>query len=448
MAVLGTFDVLVLGGGTAGCVLAGRLSEDPDLAVCLVEAGPDYGPRAAGRWPEDMLDARILPFSHSWERLDESDRSQHRARIIGGCSSHNACIVLEGAPEDYDEWGHGWSHAELKPYLDRARAALGTRQTEPGELSPWHAAFAEAAGADAILHPVNADGAVRLNAAFGYLDPARGRPNLTVVADAIADRVLLDGDRATGALTSAGEIAADLVIVACGAYGSPGVLLRSGIGPERGLPVGEGLIDHVGVGVAWEPTEALQRETAAFEAERPAFMGQVSVGLASRSCEPGLWDTFLFPALDPGYEISGAAFAMKPRSRGRVALSGPGAEDPLDIDHGFYADARDLDVVAEAVEALRELGRSAPVRRYAARETKPGPEVDARDHARDAVRGFFHPVGTCAIGTVVDAECRVIGVEGLRVADASVMPTIPRVNTNLSTAAIAERVAAMIRADR
>jgi choline dehydrogenase len=160
VAVPGTFDVLLLGGGTAGCALAGRLSEDPDLAVCLVEAGPDYGPRAAGRWPEDMLDARILPFSHSWGRLDESDRSQHRARIIGGCSSHNACIVLEGAPEDYDEWGHGWSHAELKPYLDRARAALGTRQTQPGELSPWHAALAEAAGADAILHPVNADGAV------------------------------------------------------------------------------------------------------------------------------------------------------------------------------------------------------------------------------------------------------------------------------------------------
>jgi choline dehydrogenase len=395
-----------------------------------------------------MLDARILPFSHSWARLDEADRSQHRARIIGGCSSHNACVVLEGAPEDYDEWGPGWTHADLRPHLERARAALGTRQTTPEELSPWHAAFAEAAGGDAILHPVNADGAVRLNAAFGYLDPARDRPNLTILADASADRVLLDGDRVTGALTSAGAIDADLVIVACGAYGSPGVLLRSGIGPERGLPVGEGLSDHVGVGIAWEPTEALQRETTAFAERRPAPMTQVTVRGRSRACEPGLWDTFLVPALDPGWEISGAAFAMKPRSRGRVALSGPGPEDPLDIDHGFYADPRDLDVVTEAVEALRELGRSAPVRRYAAREARPGPEVGAREHARAAVRGFFHPVGTCAIGAVVDAECRVIGVEGLRVADASVMPTIPRVNTNLSTAAIAERVAGMILADR
>ena len=113
MAALGTFDVLVLGGGTAGCVLAGRLSEERYLAVCLVEAGPDYGPRAARRWPEDMLDARILPFSHSWARLDESDRSQHRARIIGGCCGTSAAHVRamaealaaspKAAPPSYEE---------------------------------------------------------------------------------------------------------------------------------------------------------------------------------------------------------------------------------------------------------------------------------------------------------------------------------------------------------
>ena len=96
------FDVLVVGGGSAGCVLAARLSEDAGISVCLVEAGPDYGPRGGGGWPADMLDARIIPLSHSWERLDPDDRSQHRARIIGGCSSHNACVVLEGAPEDYE----------------------------------------------------------------------------------------------------------------------------------------------------------------------------------------------------------------------------------------------------------------------------------------------------------------------------------------------------------
>jgi choline dehydrogenase len=100
------FDVLVLGGGTAGCVLAARLSENPNRAVCLVEAGPDYRPYAEGRWPDDILDARRLAFSHAWE-TDQEDRSQLRARILGGCSAHNACVVLEGAPSDYDEWGNG-----------------------------------------------------------------------------------------------------------------------------------------------------------------------------------------------------------------------------------------------------------------------------------------------------------------------------------------------------
>ena len=124
-------------------MLAARLSED-GRRVCLVEAGPDYGPHAAGRWPADMLDARRLAFSHAWE-TDREDRSQLRARIIGGCSAHNACILLPGAPADYDEWGHGWSHEVIEPYLRRAERALRVRRIEPGELSPWHRAFAHRA---------------------------------------------------------------------------------------------------------------------------------------------------------------------------------------------------------------------------------------------------------------------------------------------------------------
>ena len=105
------FDVLVLGGGAAGCVLASRLSEEPDRTVCLVEAGPDYGPYDEGRWPADILDARQLALdSHCWARDDEQDRSQLRARILGGCSAHNACAVLRGPPVDYDRWGAGWSY--------------------------------------------------------------------------------------------------------------------------------------------------------------------------------------------------------------------------------------------------------------------------------------------------------------------------------------------------
>ena len=426
-------------------MLAARLSED-GRRVCLVEAGPDYGPHAAGRWPADMLDARRLAFSHAWE-TDREDRSQLRARIIGGCSAHNACILLPGAPADYDEWGHGWSHEVIEPYLRRAERALRVRRIEPGELSPWHRAFAHAD--EAILHPVNAVGTVRWNTAFAYLDPARERANLTILADTLADRVLLEGDRAVGVATAAGELRAATVVLAAGAYGSPGILLRSGIGPQRELPVGEGLSDHVGVGLGFAGTERLQRETAEFERSRPLFMAQVTVPLASRGCPPGLSDLFFFPGLDPpgerGYEPSVAVFAMKPASRGAVRLTSSDPRAPLAIDHGFLSDARDAEVLAEGVEALRTLAGGDRIGPYAGREERPGAAVGARAHVSASARGFFHPVATCAIGRVVDGDGGVRGLDGLHVADASIMPTIPRANTNLSTVALAERLAEVIR---
>jgi choline dehydrogenase len=316
------------------------------------------------------------------------------------------------------------------------------------ELSPWHRAFAEAAGEDAIMHPVNAVGNVRWNAAFAYLDPARGRENLTILADTLVDRVLLEDDRAVGVRTVAGELLAETVVLAAGAYGSPGILLRSGIGPERGLPVGEGLCDHVGVGFGYATTDRLQRETAEFERSRPLFMCQLTVSIASSVCAEGLCDLFLFPAIDPpaegGYGASVAVFGMKPESRGAVRLNSADPRVPLAIDHGFLSEKRDTDVLAEGVEALRRLTERDPIRSYAGHEIRPGPQVDAQEHVRQAVRGFFHPVGTCAIGRVVDGRGRVNGVEGLFVADASVMPTIPRVNTNLSTIALADRIAGFI----
>jgi choline dehydrogenase len=434
------FDVVVAGGGTAGCVLAARLSEDPERTVCLVEAGPDYGPYAAGRWPADMLDGRRLAFSHAWE-TDREDRSQLRARILGGCSAHNACVLLEGPPADYDEWGPGWTYAELGPFLRRAREQFAVRVFDEDELSPWHRVFAGRAGG--FVHEVNARGAVRWNAAFAYLDEARGRPNLTIRADTLVARVLLDGSgsRATGVETSGGAIDAEAVVLAAGAYGSPGILLRSGVGPERGLPVGEGLCDHVGVGFAWEPTARLQEETARFEAEHPLFMGQATVQVASSVCPDGLWDVFLFPAVDPGYEISGAVFAMKPLSRGQVRLNDADPRTPLSVEHGFLRDPPDAAVLEEGVEVLRGLAAGAEARVYAGRELRPGPEVSAAEHVATGTRGFFHPVGTCALGSVVDASGGVAGLDGLVVADASIMPTIPRVNTNLTVAAIAEKIA-------
>jgi choline dehydrogenase len=437
------FDVAVLGGGAAGCVLAARLSENPDRRVCLVEAGPDYGPYGAGRWPADILDGRRLALeSHCWETAVE-DRSQLRARIVGGCSAHNACVVLPGADGDYDEWGPGWTADELRPYLERGKRELGTRTAT--EVSPWGQAWLEASE-EAIVNPMNAVGQVRWNAAFAYLDPARGRPNLELRADTLVDRI--DPDSGT-VRTDRGELRAETIVLTASAYGSPAILLRSGIGPglEHDLPVGQGLCDHVGTGLGWQATQALQRDVDEFAQGAPVFMGQITVRGRTENCPDGISDLFLFPAIEQGeegWEISAAAFVMKPYSRGEVRLLADQPTAPLDIRHNWLADERDAVALTEGFELLRELGSSDPVRCYAARELRPGREVGAGTHVRETARGFFHPTGTCAIGRVVDAEARVIGISTVRVADASIMPTIPTANTHLSTVAIAERVAELL----
>ncbi|HEY1316639.1 MAG TPA: GMC family oxidoreductase [Gaiella sp.] len=440
-----TYDVAIAGGGTAGCALAARLSEDPSRTVCLVEAGPDYGAFDDGAWPEDLLDARTLAFSHAWE-TDREDRSQLRARVIGGCSAHNACILIRPPPEDYDAWGPGWSYPEVAPYLDRAEATFAPRTFPEDELSPWHRAFAEAAGEDTIVHTANVRGTTRWNAGFAYLDAARSRANLTILAATLVDRVLVEGGRAVGLETEGAEIRARTVVLAAGAYGSPAILLRSSVDPA--LPVGLGLQDHVGVGFGFASPTAIQEEAARFTDERPLFSAQVSLRARSSTCEPGLWDLFHLAALDQDaegrFEASAATFVMRTRSRGSVRLAAADPRVPPIVDHGLLADPRDAAALEEAVIQLRSLAANAGVAELGGDEVRPGPDVSPEEHARTGARGFFHPTGTCAIGAVVDDRCRVLGVESLFVADASVMPEVPRVNTNLATAAVAERVAAQL----
>ena len=198
----------------------------------------------------------------------------------------------------------------------------------------------------------------------------------------------------------------------------------------------------------------MQEETRAYEQRFPLFMAQIIVKARSGQCPESLWDIHLFPATDQAkdelghptgsYELSAAAFALKPRSRGRVRLAGPDPNTPPVIEHGFLTDPSDLDVLVDGLDLLRRLGAGDAMSRYTSGEVRPGLEVDPEAYIRETVRGYFHPVGTCAIGSVVDAGGAVLGYENLYVADASVMPTMPRANTNLSTLAVAEKMAQLL----
>ena len=457
------FDVIVVGGGTAGCVLAARLSEERERAVCLVEAGPDYGRYGEGRWPADVLDARTLPMSHLWE-TERDERSASRARIFGGCSAHNACLVVWGSRDDYDEWGDGWMFAELEPYLRRAEASIRTRTDRTDDLSPFHRALLEAGpriglprladlnDLDATVGigpvPVNALGAVRWNTAFAYLDDARSRPNLTIVPETLVGRVEIVSGRAVGVVSDGGRLVAETVIVAAGAYGSPALLLRSGIGPYahlsrlgvgviEDLPVGVGLADHPGVGIEWSPAAAHVPKRG------PVFATSLLVRARSDSCPGGTWDLHFLPWLeevDEGWRTSAVVYLLKPDSRGSVTLRSTDPRVPPVIDHGFLSEPADLARLSSGVRLIRTLAREAG----SGDELRPGENEALDTHIRREVRGIFHPTGTCAIGAVVDPRGGVLGLDGLVVADASIMPTIPRANTNLSTIAVAERMADLL----
>jgi choline dehydrogenase len=466
------YDDLIVGGGTAGCVLAARLSEDTGRSVCLVEAGPDYGPIEQGRWPEEMVTARSMPASHDWGIGADDERSLG-ARIIGGCSAHNACCVLAGAPDDYDAWGAEWSYDAFQPYLARAMAGLRTAKANTDRPALFHSAFLEAAlalgfplltdpndPAQAVgvaPFPANVVGGSRWNTAFGYLDAARERPKLTILPDTLVDRVLLEGTRATGVLTDRGRLEAERVTLAAGAYFSAAILLRSGIGPEEQLgalgipvtavlPVGERLLDHYGAALAWEPTEQLHRELAMLE---PLFEAHVMLKATSSLRPPGSLDLHLPSwvsrrAGEPGrFDVRVAFFLMQPASSGRVRLRSTNAGDLPLVEAGFLSEPADLPVLLEGLELGRRVAATEPMRSLIEAELRPGP-VEPVSFLQERVSTYYHPVGTCPIGSVVDARGSVVGIENLIVADASIMPSIPRANPNLTVVAIAERVADLL----
>lgn len=536
MSLLGAFDYVIVGAGTAGCVLANRLSADPDVSVLLVEAGG----RDGWIWihiPVGYLYCIGNPRT-DWCYRTEPDPGLNgrsilyaRGKVLGGCSSINAMLYLRGQARDYDEWARlardpSWSWANVLPVFKRSEdshrgadalhGAGGEWRVERQRLSweildAFRAAMVQAGipptddfnGGDnhgAGFFEVNQRRGVRWSASKGFLKPVLHRPNLTVVTDALVERVRLDGRRATGIELRRGgatEFAAARIetILAAGAIGSPQLLQLSGVGPgallqshgiavAHDLPgVGENLQDHLQLRTAFKVQNVVtlnQRanslwgkammglEYALFRTG-PLTMAPSQLGGFARSSaahatpnvefhvQPLSLDKFGDP-LHPFPAFTASVCNLRPTSRGHVRLQSADPRAHPAIKPNYLSTAEDRRVAAESLRLARKVAAQPALARYRPSEFKPGPEFQSDDElaqaAGDVGTTIFHPVGTCRMGVaddrgaVVDARLRVIGMERLRVIDASIMPTITSGNTNSPTVMIAERGAELVRADR
>lgn len=516
-------DYVIIGAGSAGCVLAGRLSEDPAVTVTLVEAGPGSQPPLLG---VPAAFPTLLRTEWDWDfrtipQPSLAGRSLYwpRGRGLGGSSAINAMLYLRGHPHDYRTWARlvgsaGWDWpAMLAMFLrseDNVRGA-----------SPWHGVGGPLSVADSGHRhasvarflvaaeqfglPANPDFAVgepdgvgwfqvttrggrRWSAADAYLRPASGRPNLRVGTGVHVHRILIEGGRATGVVVheqATGRrrvIRADReVLLAAGAIGSPHLLMLSGIGPADhlralGCPVhvdspnvGEGLADHLAVPLIWD-----SRRRSIHDAQSVAALArwQWDGGgpLASTIAEAGgFWrSTSGLPAPDIQWHVGAAAFhdhglteplapgfsigptLLAPQSRGRVRLRTADPQHRPLIDPGYLREPVDLAALTAAIgTALAIAAQPALASILHPRDLPASSDrADIVAHIRNRAETIYHPVGTCAMGadehSVLDARLRVRGVSGLRVVDASAMPTVPRGNTNAPTIALAERAVDLI----
>lgn len=481
-------DTLVIGAGTGGAAFTGTLAAHSSESILLVEAGPDYGAHADGQWPTEVLDAKSVPLSHDWGLINDGGagpaRDLPRARVMGGCSSHNGCTASVSAREDYDDWARrgnpGWAAEEVEPLLDWARDRFRVRRYRMDELTTAQAAFVRAGIAAGLPFaddlddieaavgigpmPVNIVDGVRWNAAFAFLDPVRGADNVTVTANATAGRLVFDGTRVTGAELIAGDgtsqiVTAARVVLAAGAYHSPALLQRSGIGPADRLRrvgitplvdlpgVGAHLLDHACVQLDFHGKEGLLAELA----QTTWNPDEQTVGRAKSSrCDAGPYDMHVFmvagansghPGLPP---ISLYGGAMRAVSEGQVLVRSADPNQPMSIDHrwGTDPDGHDRAVLSESLDLLRAMVAIPELAAVLGAQASTG-----RDLLAD-IASYCHPAGTCKMGpaedplSVVNADGGVHGVDSLYVADAAIMPAITRGNINLPVAMIGARIAA------
>jgi choline dehydrogenase len=496
----GRADIVIVGGGSAGAVLATRLSEDPTRSVVLVEAGTAYGPDG---YPDDLRDPARVPANpeHEWgftarggPASPEIDAA--RAKVLGGCSAHNATVAMRARPADIRAWQlHGlddWTiedvyatYREMENTPDGDDAYRGRtgpfpiRQLKYDDLTTSLRGFIDATVAEGFsrvddfngpnpsgvgAYPVDVVDGVRQNNGLVYLtESVRNRPNLKISGNLLVDRVLFDGQRTIGVLTANGtEIPAGEVILSGGSYGTPAMLLRSGVGPaadlaELGidvvadLPVGQHLQDQPFYYNAYAlKTDALDMRPAV-----GALLWTRSSEARGDELDIHIAVTHLIP---PEYSPTGGAISLsvavvKPDSRGTITLNSRDPHEQPQIDCNYLAEDRDARRMLEGVKLARKIGRSPALAQFLELEILPGDAV-GDDQLADVIASnlasYGHPTATAPMGgpndpwAVVDSNGAVKGIDGLRVVDASIMPVVPSVALNPTTIMIAERIARVV----